>query len=312
MSIHPFRFGVLGPAADRASWHALALEVEDRGYDTLVLTDHIDLSGAHVSRLAWLPALASAAAVTTDLRFTTMVANQDLRHPAVVAREVATLDILSDGRFELGLGTGWNPVEYHWAGIPLDPPRVRIERLGEYVDVVRGLMSGGSGPLTYVGQHFTITGMPREPASVQQPLPIMLGGSGPRMLALAAAKADIVNVNTLKDARPADVVLGEMLGAIRTVGTDPEIGTSIVLVAAGSSDPVEAVRLALPSSRFAQHVAQEHPLEAIAKVNHVLAGGTDAIVEELQRRREVWGLSYYVIPSSAMADFQPVIDALGA
>ena len=239
-----------------------------------------------------------------------MVANQDLRHPAVLAREVATLDILSDGRFELGLGTGWNPIEYDWAGITLDAPGTRIARLGEYVDIMRALLDGDDAPLTYAGSHFRITDMPRQPASLQQPLPIMLGGSGPRMLALAAQKADIVNVNTLKDPRSTDVVLGEMLGAVRSVGTDPELGTSIVLIATGDSDPIEAVRLAMPTSRFAQHVANSHPIEAIAEVNHVLAGSPGAIADELRRRREVWGLSYYVIPSSAMGDFQPVLDEL--
>ena len=84
-----FRFGVLSPAADAASWLRDAREAEARGYSTLVLTDHLDLSGAHVTRLAWVPALAAAAAVTTRLRFTVMVANQDLRHPAVLARDVA-------------------------------------------------------------------------------------------------------------------------------------------------------------------------------------------------------------------------------
>lgn len=304
-----FRFGVLGPASDHRSWHALAHEVEDRGYDLLALTDHLDLSGAHVSRLAWLPALASAAAVTTRLRFTTMVANQDLRHPAVLAREVATLDILSEGRFELGIGAGWNPVEYRWAGIPLDSPGTRIERLGEVIDIMRGLLDDAPDAFTYEGTHFTITDMPRQPASVQQPLPIMVGGSGPRMLALGAEKADIVNINTLKDPRATDIVLGERLATIPAGGRDPELALSLVLVAVGDT-PADAVRSALPSSPFAQHVAQQQSIDSIADAAHVLAGSHQAMTEELLRRREAWGVTTYVIPSSAMGAFQPVLEAL--
>lgn len=311
--LRPFRFGVLSPASTAATWHEVAHEAEDRGYSTLVLTDHLDLSGAHVTRLSWLPAMASAAAVTTTLRFTTMVANQDLRHPAVLARDVATLDHLSEGRFELGLGAGWNPVEYAWAGIPLDPPAVRVRRLGEYATVVRGLLQPGTAePLDFSGEFFTITGMPRVPASVQDPLPLMLGGSQRGMLSMAARLADIVNINTLKQSGSVDEVLGERTAWVSDAAGDrsPELGTSIVLVATDAADPTEAVRRALPRSRFAQHVAQSQPLESIAAANHVLAGDVSGIAEELLRRRERWGLSYYVVPAESMADLQPVLDRL--
>jgi len=311
--LRPFRFGVLSPAGTAPAWHGAAHEAEDRGYSTLVLTDHLDLSGAHVTRLSWLPAMASAAAVTTTLRFTTMVANQDLRHPAVLAREVATLDHLSFGRFELGLGAGWNPVEYAWAGIPLDPPAVRVRRLGEYATIVRGLLEPGvSEPLDFAGEFFTITGMPRIPASLQDPLPLMLGGSQRGMLSMAARQADIVNINTLKEEGSADDVLAEKTAWIAEAAgvRTPELGTSVVLVATDDADPVEAVRRALPRSRFAQHVAESRSLESIATANHVLAGDASGIAEELLRRREAWGVSYYVVPAESMAEFQPVLDRL--
>lgn len=306
-----FRFGVLTRAFDRAGLHDTARLAEARGYSTLALTDHLDLSGAHVTRLSWLPALASAAAVTSTLRFTTMVANQDLHHPATLAREIATLDIISDGRFEFGLGAGWNPVEYEWAGLTLDSPGTRIGRLAEYVAIIRGLLDGSaSDPFTLHGDHFTITDMPRIPASVQQPLPLMLGGSQRTMLTLAANLADIVNINTLKEPGTVDDVLPQKIEWIRATGNDPEIGASVVLIATGAADPTEAVELAMPTSPFARKVAEHQPTSDISHACHVLAGDPARIVEELHRRREEYGLSYYVIPAESMDDFQPVMDAL--
>lgn len=306
-----FRFGVLTRAGEADELHDCAREAEDRGYSTLALTDHLDLSGAHVTRLAWLPALASAAAVTTSLRFTTMVANQDLRHPATLAREVATLDLLSSGRFELGLGAGWNPVEYAWAGIELDSPGVRIARLGEYVAVIQGLLDGtAADPFTLDGEFFRITDMPRIPASVQQPLPLMLGGSQRSMLTLAGDRADIVNINTLKETGTVDDVLPRKLEWIHSSGRHPELCASIVLVATGSDDPTTAVEQAMPTSPFARRVAERQPAHDIARACHVLAGSHAGIVDELNRRREAYGLSYYVIPAESMAAFQPVLEAL--
>lgn len=305
---HGFRFGVLTRAADRGALHETAREAQDRGYSTLALTDHLDLSGAHVTRLAWLPALASAAAVTTTLRFTTMVANQDLHHPATLAREVATLDIVSDGRFELGLGAGWNPVEYGWAGIELDSPAARIARLFEYVAIIRGLLDDSAAPFSLTGSHFTISDMPRIPASIQQPLPIMVGGSRRGMLTLAAQSADIVNINTLKEPGTVDDVLPEKIEWIRATGKQPEIGTSVVLVATGAADPTAAVELAMPTSPFARAVAEHQPMSDISRACHVLAGSPSHIAEELIRRREAYGLSYYILPAESMDDFQAVME----
>lgn len=313
--MRPFRFGVLTGAGSPDDLRSIATEAEARGYSTLALSDHLDLSGAHVARLSWLPALAYAAACTSTLRLTTMVANQDLRHPAVLAREVVSLDILAGGRVELGLGAGWNPVEYRWAGLSLDPPKQRIARLAEYVSVVRGLVEPDrEDAFDFAGEHFVVSAMPRVPASPQRPLPIMLGGSQPTMLALAASRADIVNILTLRETGSTDDVLAPRIRWIRdaanVAGRDPEVGMSVVLVAADADDPADAVREALPRSPFARHVAASQSVEAISKAPHVLAGSTGLIEAELRRRREVWGVSYYIIPAESMSDFQPVLDAL--
>ena len=311
----PFRFGVISPAADAAAWLHAAREVESRGYSTLVLTDHIDLSGAHVTRLAWVPALAAAAAVTSRLRFTVMVANQDLRHPAVLARDVATLDVLSSGRFELGLGAGWAEKEYAWAGIRYESAGRRIARLGEYVAVMQGLLRLRPGAtFSFAGEHFRITDMPGDPYPMQSPLPLMLGGARPKMLALAGRSADIVNLLTLQDVGPTAAVLEDKLRWVRAGAGARfdalELATPVALVAGGHSDPLEAVRRALPGVPFAQHLAAKMPLETLAASCFVLAGDEGRIAAELQERRERWGVSYYVLPAEAMPQVQPVIERL--
>ena len=310
--MRPFRFGIVCGAASATELHSVAREAESRGYSTLAMTDHLDLSGGHVARLSWVPALASAAAATSTLRLTTMVANQDLRHPAVLAREVASLDRLSDGRVELGLGAGWNPVEYDWAGIRLDPPGVRVRRLAEYTAVVEALLNSPDETVDIAGEFFTITGMPTAPRPAQDRVPLMVGGAQRTMLATAGRLGDIVNVLTLRETGTVDDVMAQKLPWIRdgAQGRDVEIGTSVVLIATEAADPVEAVRAALPRSRFAQHVTQTSTLEAVSAAPHVLAGSTDAIAQELLRRRETWSLSYYLLPAESMADFQPVLEAL--
>jgi len=313
--LKPFRFGLLSSAANPTDWLAQARDAEARGYATLVLTDHLDLSGAHVSRLAWVPAMAAAATVTTRLRFTTMVANQDLRHPAVLARDLATLDVLSNGRFEVGLGAGWAEKEYRWAGLPYDSAGRRIERLAEYVDVVQGLLAlRGAETYTLAGRHFNITAMPGGPFPVQAHVPLMLGGSRPKMLALAARRADIVNILTLQDVGTTEQVLGAKLPGIRAAAGERfgaiELATSIALVATGHEVPLTAVQLMLPQVPFAQHLAARMPVETLAASCFVLAGSPARIVDELLARRERWGLSYYVLPAEAAGAMQPVIERL--
>ena len=133
--MHPFRFGIQcrGPA-DPAGWRALARKVEDLGWSTLTIADHFDDAPGARS-----PALMAAADATTALRVGTMVLANDYRHPVVVAKEAATLDVLTGGRFELGIGAGWMTVDYEAAGIPLDAAGVRVDRLAEAVSVLKGL-----------------------------------------------------------------------------------------------------------------------------------------------------------------------------
>ena len=182
----PFRFAVFAyEAASRQDWEEKARRVEALGYAILVMPDHF------LNPLTPVPALAAAAAVTTTLRIGTIVFANDYRHPALLAKEAATLDLLSDGRFEFGLGAGWFQKEYERAGIPFDPPGRRIERMQEALTIFKGLWS--EEPLTFQGTHYAIAGLDGTPKPVQKPHPpIFIGGTGRRMLQLAGQEADIV------------------------------------------------------------------------------------------------------------------------
>src|SRR2546422_1282691 len=170
----PFRFGVnVRTAGSHAEWADKARKVERLGYSVLLVPDHL------AELLAPFPALAGAAAATTRLRVGTAVLNNDFRHPVLTAREAATLDVLSDGRLELGLGAGHMQSEYEAAGLGFDPGATRVERLAEAVVVVKRLLEGEA--VTYTGTHYRVTGHTIHPRPVQRPPPpIFIGGNPPR------------------------------------------------------------------------------------------------------------------------------------
>ncbi|MGD9713767.1 MAG: TIGR03621 family F420-dependent LLM class oxidoreductase, partial [Thermomicrobiales bacterium] len=194
MSGRPFRFGVIAERFSSAgARRELAQKAETLGYDTLLIRDHfVEEPFGH--QFAPFSALASAAAVTSTLRLGTLVIDNDYRHPAVLAKEAATLDLLSDGRFELGIGAGWLSEEYRRAGIPLDSAGTRISRLAEALPILRSLINGNE--VTFAGDHYTLDALPAYPAAKQQPVPLLVGGGSPRILRLAGATADIVGILT--------------------------------------------------------------------------------------------------------------------
>ena len=185
----PFRFGVqLGGPADAAGWVEQARRIEDLGYSTVTMPDHF------TDQLAPLPALSVAAAATTTLRIGALVFDNDYKHPAVLAKELATQDVLSGGRVEIGLGAGWMETDYRATGIPYDPPGVRIDRFVEGIAVIKGAMA--DGPFSFHGRHYTITDYDAAPKPVQRPHPpLLIGGGGRRVLSIAAREADIVGIN---------------------------------------------------------------------------------------------------------------------
>lgn len=305
---HPFRFGVQasGPA-DAGAWPELARKAEDLGVSTLTMADHFG------DQLAPIAGLMAAAAATSTLRIGALVFCNDYRHPVVLAKEAATLDVLSDGRLELGIGAGWMTSDYDDAGIVLDPPATRIERLAEAVEVITALFSGE--PVHHTGEHYRIDGLVGAPTPVQRPHPpLLLGGGGRRMLQLAGRRADIVGINI--DLRAG--VIDASAGPNATVdATDEKIGW--VRDAAGDRfDEVELqvrIHLAMVTddrAGVAETMAPALGLTPAAALEtpHALVGTSDEIVDQLVARRERWGISYIGISADSLDDMAPVIARL--
>src|SRR5215467_5510705 len=190
-----FRFGLLGESIRGATQLVdTARRAEGAGFATFLLRDHfIDEPFGH--QFAPLTALATAAAVTTTLRVGSLVICNDYRHPALLAKEVATLDVLSGGRFELGLGAGFSQPEYAAAGFLFDSPGVRVGRLEEAIRILKGVFD--APPFTFAGRFYTVTKLEGFPKPTQQPHPpILVGAGGRRMLSIAAREADIVGIQT--------------------------------------------------------------------------------------------------------------------
>jgi probable F420-dependent oxidoreductase len=187
-ALRPFRFlAAFQAVVDGATLAETARRAESIGFSALVIPDHL------IEQLSPVPAMAIIAAATKTLRIGTFVVNNDLRHPAVLAQDMASLDVLSGGRLEIGIGAGWNRPEYDAIGLPFEPVATRVERLAESVTVLKGLF--GEGPFTFQGRHYVITGHDGQPKPVQKPHPpLFIGGGGRRTLSLAAREADIVGL----------------------------------------------------------------------------------------------------------------------
>jgi probable F420-dependent oxidoreductase len=184
MAGHPFRFGIIAETfQDRRQWFELARRAEALGYDTLLVRDHLapDYFGP---QFAPMVALASLAAVTTELRFGNFVIDNDFRHPTILAKEATTLDVLTNGRYELGIGAGWLRNEYDQAGLSFDPNSVRVDRLEESLQILKSCFSQET--VSFAGEHYRLCDHHHfpEPAQPGGP-PIMIGAGKPRMLRLA-------------------------------------------------------------------------------------------------------------------------------
>ena len=303
-----FRFAVqLSNAPSGDAWLAQARQVEALGYSTLYLPDHFG------DQLGPLPAMAAAAAVTTDLKVGALVLGNDYRHPVVLAKELATVDVLSGGRLEIGLGAGWMTTDYDESGISLDSPGTRIDRLRESIAVIKGLFA--DGPLTYEGEHYRVNELEGAPKPVQRPSPPwVLGGGGKRMLALAAEEADIVGVNPSLHSGAADATSAADATA---EATDRKLGW--LREAAGDRfDDIELNCLCLVTAvtddreGFANLMAggfNVDPGDAL-DIPHALFGTIDEICDTLQARRERWGFSYIVVQGDAYQALAPVVERL--
>ena len=307
MGARPFRFGVTVPAAlSGPGWVAKAKRAEHLGYSVLAVPDHFR------DQLAPVPALTAAALATTRLRVASLVFCNDFRHPVVLAKETATLDVLSGGRFELGLGAGWIRAEYDQAGIPFDAPGTRIERLEETVTIVKGLLAGER--VTFTGRHYTIAELEGRPVPVQRPHPpILIGGGGQRTLSLAAREASIVGFvpRALKDGSGLDradfgeAALRQKIEWVRAAAGDRfdslELNALIQAVVVSDQRTHTADQLA---ARF--KVARDLVLES----PYVLLGTIDEICDTIRQRRERYGISYLTVFERDMEAFAPVVEGL--
>ncbi|MEZ5139127.1 MAG: TIGR03621 family F420-dependent LLM class oxidoreductase [Acidimicrobiales bacterium] len=308
-SLPPFRFGIQcssPPDITARRWRDLARKVEDLGCHRLTVSDHLD------DQLSPVAALMAAADATTTLRVGALVFCNDYRHPAVLAKEAATLDILSEGRFELGLGAGWMTSDYEAAGIEMDPPSVRIARLEEAIHVVRGLLS--EGPCTFEGEHYAIRGLSGSPKPVQEPLPLLVGGGGRKVLELAGRHADIVGLNP---ALPHGVIDASAGPDATAAATDRKIGW--VRDAAGERfEHIELhtrIHLAIVTDDregTAEALAPAlglTPSEALASP-HALCGTVEQIADDLVARRERFGIASIGLSLDALDAMAPVIARL--
>ena len=311
LKMKPFRFGVnVRNAQSRAEWREKARKAEAVGCDVFNVPDHL------TDLFAPLPALVSAAEATTSLKLGTHVLNNDLRHPVLVAREAATLDLLTDGRFQLGLGAGSIQSEYDEVGLAFDAGATRVARLAEAVTIIKRLMKGEK--VTFAGRHYRVTGHTILPPSIQKPHPpILIGGNGPRLLTLAAREADIVGFSGLTfrhgGAVPPD------LSGWRASSVDERV--RLVREAAGDernarlelSALVQQVVLTGDRRKTADELASRWTQLSADEILHspfVLIGTVDQMAEEIRAHRQRWGISYYVIHEPYLDAFAPVIARL--
>lgn len=304
-----FRFGVqLANAGSHQSWTAVARKAENLGFSTLFLPDHFG------DQYAPVPALMAAADATSTLRVGALVWDNDFKHPVVLAKEAATIDVLSGGRLEFGIGAGWMNTDYERSGIPKDPAGTRIARLEEAIDIYRGLWMPGE--FSYSGQHYKISALEGLPKPAQQPHPpLLIGGGGPKMLDLAGRQGDIVGVNPsipkgYVDASASSEVVPSML--------DKKI--DLVRRAAGSRFEdlelnilVFATMVGLSAAARRDEVAQMFSVapEELDASPYAWVGDVKEVADQLRAARDRWSTSYFVVQGeAAMEQAAPVVAEL--
>jgi probable F420-dependent oxidoreductase len=305
----PFRFGVsIWGAASRAEWREKAQHAEAFGFDTLLVADHL-VDGMFPP----LSPLVTAAEATTALRVGTLVANNDFRHPVMLAREAAAVDLLTDGRLELGLGAGHMKFEYDEAGLTFDPARVRVERMGEAAEIIRRLLAGEK--VTFRGRHYHVDGHRCFPMPVQQPVPLLIGGNGRRVLETAARVADIVGFTGFSQ------VEGER-SVNPTHFTDEGLAEQFRWVHTAAQERFESLELSTLvqgvsiSNHRRRDAEQLQPLlpsltaDQILSSPYSLIGTVDEIVDQLRERREHLGVSYITVFEKDLDTMRPIIERL--
>jgi probable F420-dependent oxidoreductase len=310
--MRPFRFAAgIRHTGTRAEFVGAVREVERLGYSSVMFSDHL------VDQFAPISALGVAASVTSTLRLGTFVFNNDLRHPVVLAQELATLDRLSDGRLEIGIGAGWNKPEYEGAGIPYDPGATRIDRLAESVTIMKGLFA--EGPIDFEGRFYRVKGFDDLPRPIQRPHPpFFVGGGSPKLLRFAAQNAQIVGIAPrVRPDGKADVLGCTLAGSEKKIAIireaagsrfdQLEINTYPSLSAKVTDDARPAAREV--ADRIRGRYGVELSEQDILDSPHVFIGSVDSLVEKFQMLRERLGTNHIFVGDD-FGDFAPIVERL--
>jgi probable F420-dependent oxidoreductase len=286
-------------------WQAKARRAEELGYSTFLCWDHFD------EALAPLPALLCAAAATERIRLGTMVLANDFRLPAVLAKEAATLDLLSEGRLELGIGAGWKESEYREAGIPFDAPTVRVRRLAESVAIIKQLWRGK--PVQFAGEFYQLDGLVNKPRPYQHPHPpLVIGGARPQMLALAAREANTVALATRLNVHGSPDFADSL---------SPRVAAKVAYVREKAGERADSLEfhihvggVIVTPDRVAT-AEQLGPTVGLSGAQlldcaQALVGTEDEIVAHLIERRERLGISYISVDERFMDTLAPVVARL--
>ncbi len=292
-------------AADRQSWTEKVRRADDLGFYSISVPDHL---GPSLPQLAPLVALAAAAATSSRLRLAVTVLDNDFRHPVMVAKEVATLDRLSDGRVDLGLGAGWLEEDYTKTGVASwDPPSVRVSRLFESIALLRQLFSGER--VTFSGDHYRVTDFESHPVPVQDPVPLMIGGRGRRMLTYAAQEAQIVSM------LPVASAVGNRLTGFKqqlewiaeaggTKRDDLSLGLRVPFGAlAGPGESTQAV-----AERIGGGIGMT--ADEVLESPFMLVGDLARMKDHLVGLQELYGISYVTLSEDLAWEIAPLVAGL--
>lgn len=310
MPSKPFRFGVTSYGADvnGEGWTQKARRIEELGYSSLFVSDHF------MGQISVIPALAFAAASTKSLRIGSIVCANDFRHPILLAKEAATLDLLSNGRLELGVGAGYLKAEFEALGIPFDDAKTRIERLRESLQLIKAYFRGER--IDFDGNHYRIQsdiGLDFIPSPTQKPHPpIIIGGGGKQMLTLAGQEADIVGLAM----------------QVNKDGTGPNIESAMLpfeqkieWIRAAAGPRFEELEINVQTWVVAvtdhrketlEQIGQQFPLpyDMLASLPFLLVGTVEEIAAQIQSHRERYGISYFLVFDQYMEQFAPVVSTL--
>ncbi len=303
---HTFRFGAKGTMAHSGrEWAELARRAEDLGYATFQVADHLG------DQLAAIPAIMAAACATESIQVGPLVAAVDLRNPVMLAKEAATVDLLSDGRFMMGIGAGWSDEDYAIGGIPQASAAIRLDRMAEAVQIMRGFW--GEAPFSFQGEHYSVAEVDSVPKPVSK-IPILIGGGGKKALTLAAQHADIVSINPKVvgrkfDSRSLGTAVAELVDerlqwikdAAGTRFEDLELQMHVF--AAKITDDAESV-----AADIANRLGI--PPEVVLAGPYFQVGSVDRITENILAMRERWGISYVAFQQNATEEMAPVIAKL--